>query len=115
MHEITFHLLISAAPGATHRNWNEKSKSSSNVTSAKKVWERVLTCTPYWTPAFDLLPSVRHDKATADKKGHVYSLTTINDCLFETYASGKKRKPKFLVVARHSVNHRAISTRLIHR
>jgi len=36
-------LFIYAALGATHRNWNEKSKSSINVTSAKKVWERVPT------------------------------------------------------------------------
>ena len=33
---VTCHLFISAAPGATRRNWNEKSKSSSNVTSAKR-------------------------------------------------------------------------------
>jgi len=32
--EITCHLFIYAAPGATRRNLNEKSKSSSTVTSA---------------------------------------------------------------------------------
>jgi len=34
-HEITCHLFIYAAPGATRRNWNEKSKSSSNVACEK--------------------------------------------------------------------------------
>jgi len=33
---ITCHLFIYAAPGATRRNWNEKSKSSSNVTIVQK-------------------------------------------------------------------------------
>jgi len=37
IHEITCHLFIYAAPGATCKNWNEKSTSSSNVSSAKGV------------------------------------------------------------------------------
>jgi len=37
VHEITCHLFIYAALGATCRNWNEKSKFSRNVTNAKCV------------------------------------------------------------------------------
>jgi len=36
IHEITCHLFIFTAPGAARRNWNEKCKSSSNITSAKR-------------------------------------------------------------------------------
>jgi len=36
IHEITCHLFIYVAPGAARRNLNEKSKSSINVTSAKR-------------------------------------------------------------------------------
>ena len=43
IHERTCHLFIYAAPGATRRNWNEKSKSSSSDVSVLngahgKVW-----------------------------------------------------------------------------
>jgi len=40
IHAITCHLFIYAAPGATRRNWNEKSKLSINVTGAKGVGMR---------------------------------------------------------------------------
>jgi len=43
MHDITCHLFVYAAPGATRRNWNEKSNSSSNVTSAKRRGNTILT------------------------------------------------------------------------
>ena len=36
IHEIACHLFIYAAPGATRKNWNETSKSSSNLSSAKR-------------------------------------------------------------------------------
>jgi len=41
IHEMTCHIFIYAAPGATRSNWNEKSKSSSNVTSAKRCGNAV--------------------------------------------------------------------------
>jgi len=37
IHEITCHIFIYTAPGGKRKNWNEKSKSSSNVTCAKCV------------------------------------------------------------------------------
>jgi len=42
IHE-TCHLFIYAAPGAPRRNWNEKSKSSRNVTRAKRCGNAVST------------------------------------------------------------------------
>jgi len=33
IHDMTCHFFIYVAPGATRRNWNEKSESSSNFTS----------------------------------------------------------------------------------
>jgi len=52
IHEITCHLFIYAAPDATRRSLNEKSKSSSNVTSVKKLWERrTHAFTPHYIPA----------------------------------------------------------------
>ena len=46
---ITCHLFIYVAPCATRGNLNEKSKSSSNVTSAKRRGNAVFT--PLYTPA----------------------------------------------------------------
>jgi len=43
IHEVTCRLFIYAAPGATRRNWNEKSKSSSNVTSVESCGNAVAT------------------------------------------------------------------------
>jgi len=43
IHEITCYLLIDAAPGATRRNGQEKSQSSSKVTSAKRCRNAVPT------------------------------------------------------------------------
>jgi len=48
MYEITSHLFIDAAPGATCRNWKEKSKSSSNVTSAKRCGNAFLHKNEVW-------------------------------------------------------------------
>jgi len=55
--EITCHLLTYAAPDATRRTWKEKSKTSSNVTRAKryvptlkKFWERHSHAFPPTTP-----------------------------------------------------------------
>jgi len=52
IHEITCHLLIYAAPGATRRNWKEKSKFSSSISSANVVG------TPFplhYTPGYGLV------------------------------------------------------------
>jgi len=46
---ITCHLIIYAAPGATRRNWDEKYKSSSNVTIVQKGV--VTPFPPRYTPA----------------------------------------------------------------
>jgi len=51
IHEITCHLLIYAAPGATPRNWREKSRSSNNVTSAKSCGNAVPTPLHPWIRA----------------------------------------------------------------
>jgi len=61
MRKITGHLFIYSVPGATRRNWNEKSKSSNNVTKAKRCgnalphqkegWERCSHAfPPHYTP-----------------------------------------------------------------
>jgi len=46
MHEITCHLFVYSAPGATRANCYEKSKSSSNATIAKRCGNTVPTPLP---------------------------------------------------------------------
>jgi len=46
IHEMSCDLFVYAAPGATRRNWNEKSKSSSNVTNAKGLERHSHPITP---------------------------------------------------------------------
>jgi len=52
IHEVICYLFIYAALGATRRNWIEKSKSSSNVTSAKRCGHAVRTRSYPTTPLF---------------------------------------------------------------
>ena len=50
MHDITCHSFIYTAAGATRRNWNEKFKSSSNVTCAERWGNTVPTRSHPTTP-----------------------------------------------------------------
>jgi len=55
IHEITCHLFIYAAPGATRWNWKEKSKSSITLLVQKSVGTAF---PPHYTPGYGLVWAV---------------------------------------------------------